>query len=205
MKNNRLLLVAILAILTGIPASHKLIAQSQNVTPEVFDTASMEGQLEYMEQRTRIYNGFRAIREDMFQKLQRNVRDSIIQATAEIGQLNQEITRRDSRIGTLQTELEKIKEERDQAIRTKESFALLGMEINKRIYNTILWLIILGLAAASILMFLLFKRSNAVTARLKSELEKTREEFETYRTTAREKQEKMVVAHHNEMMKLRKG
>ena len=177
----------------------------QDVLPEVFDTATIDGQLDYLEQRTRIYNGFRAIREDMFQAAVESVQDTILEATATIGRLSSDIAERDSRIELLRNDLERAREERDQAIRTKDSFSLFGLDINKGIYNTIVWLIVLGLAAAAVIIFLLFKRSHTVTSQLKRELGETREEFDAYRQSAREKQEKLVVAHHNEIMKLKKG
>ena len=44
---------------------------AQYVTPAILDTASLESQLTYIQERTRIYNDFRAIREDIFLKMKR--------------------------------------------------------------------------------------------------------------------------------------
>lgn len=173
--------------------------------PEVMDTARLQEQLNYIQDRTRIYNDFRAIREDIFQRMKRNAIDSLSQARSEIAGLNGQLESADEEISKLNREMVNVKEERDEAIRTKDSFSFLGIQINKILYNTIMWVIVLGLAALAVILFLLFKRTHAVTLQTRRELENTREEFESYRKSSREKYEKLVVSHHNEIMKLKRS
>jgi hypothetical protein len=106
-------------------------------------------------------------------------------------------------IETLNTDLARTSNERDDAIKNRDSFSFLGIQMKKGIYNTIIWLIILGLAALSGIMFTLFKRSHLVTREIKEELQSTQDEFEQYRKSSREKYEKLVISHHNEIMKLK--
>lgn len=174
-------------------------------TREPLDTATLEGQLDYLQNRTRIYENFRAIREDMFQKIKRNAIDSLDAAKLDIAILNSELTERNVEIETLNSEMSRAQNERDQAIRTKDSFTLLGMEMNKGVYSTVLWIVILGLALFGTIMFLLFKRAHVVTTQTQKELEQLKEEFEEHKKSSREKYEKLVVSHHNEIMKLKKG
>jgi hypothetical protein len=174
-------------------------------TREPLDTATLEGQLDYLQNRTRIYENFRAIREDMFQKIKRNAIDSLDAAKLDIAILNSELTERNVEIETLNSEMSRAQNERDQAIRTKDSFTLLGMEMNKGVYSTVLWVVILGLALFGTIMFLLFKRAHVVTSQTQKELEQLKEEFEEHKKSSREKYEKLVVSHHNEIMKLKKG
>ena len=77
--------------------------------------------------------------------------------------------------------------------------------MNKALYNTILWFIILGLAVVAVLVFLLYKRTRMVTVQTKSDFEAIEEAFETHKKASREKYEKLVVSHHNEVMKLRRS
>jgi hypothetical protein len=44
-----------------------------------------------------------------------------------------------------------------------------------------------------------------ITVENKKELDETRESFENYKKEARERYEKLVVSHHNEIMKLKGG
>ena len=45
--------------------------------------------------------------------------------------------------------------------------------MNKILYNSVMWFILLGLAVFAIIMFVLFKRSFTVTSQTKNELDAT--------------------------------
>jgi preprotein translocase subunit SecF len=177
--------------------------RAQSGVVEFMDSTSMEAQLDYIQQRTRVYNDYRAIREDVFQKLKRNVNDTLREARLEIADLKSQLTEKDSRIETLNTDLARTKTEKDEAIRNRDSLSFLGIQMNKTLYSSIVWLIILGLVVLALIMFFLFKRSHQVTREVKDHLKILQEEFEQYRKSSREKYEKLVVSHHNEIMKLK--
>jgi len=169
------------------------------------DSSSIESQLNYITEKTRIYNDYRAIRDDIFLKMRRNMLDSLNEVKLEGARLNSELSEREFQIETLNSELERVKTERDKAIRTKDALSFLGIQMNKALYNTIMWVIVLVLAASVIILFLLFKRTHAVTNHTRKELENMQDEFESYRKSSREKYEKLVVNHHNEIMKLKRS
>jgi len=173
--------------------------------PAEMDSSSIESQLNYIREKTRIYNDYRAIRDDIFLKMRRNVLDSLNEVKLEGARLNSELSDREFQIETLNSDLERVKNERDKAIRTKDALSFLGIQMNKALYNTIMWVIVLTLAACAIILFLLFKRTHAVTNQTRKELENIQEEYESYRKSSREKYEKLVVNHHNEIMKLKRS
>jgi hypothetical protein len=193
-------LIQFLLVLTFMPA-----ARGQYAMPAEMDSATVRSQLDYIQERTRIYNDYRAIREDIFQKMKRNVLDSLNGEKLEVAHLNSELTERNFQIGNLNTDLTRARNERDQAIRTKDSFSFLGIQMQKGLYNTIMWIIVLGLIAVGAILFLMFRRSYTVTVHTRKELESVQEEFEQYRKSSREKYEKLVVTHHNEIMKLKRS
>lgn len=186
-----------------ISGSQTLMAQY--TMPAVMDSASIQSQMDYLQERTRIYNDFRAIRDDIFLKMKRNVLDSIGEVKLEVARLNSILAEKNFQIETLNTDLERSNNERAQAIRTKDALSFLGIQMNKALYNTIMWIIVLGLAALAIILFLLFKRTHVVTNQTKKELDTIQEEYETYRKSSREKYEKLVVSHHSEIMKLKRS
>jgi len=177
--------------------------RAQSGVVEFMDSTSMEAQLDYIHERTRVYNDYRAIREDVFLKLKRNVMDTIREARLEIADLNSKLTEKESQIETLNTDLARTKTERDEAIRNRDSLSFLGIQMNKTLYSSIVWFIILGLVVLALIMFFLFKRSHQVTREVKDHLLILQEEFEEYRKSSREKYEKLVISHHNEIMKLK--
>lgn len=180
-------------------------ANAQYVTPAIMDSVTLESQLDYIQNRTRIYNDFRAIREDIFLKMKGNALDSLNAAKLEIATLNSKLTDRNFQLEILNTDLGRTKNDRDEAIRNKDSISIVGIQLNKALYNSITWFIILGLTVLAVSLFLLFKRTHVVTVQTKKEFNEMQEEFETHKKSSREKYEKLVVNHHNEIMRLKRS
>ncbi|TFH26732.1 MAG: hypothetical protein E4H10_06170, partial [Bacteroidia bacterium] len=200
MKKTRLRHAAAI-LLTGILSSFFQIAGAQSGALAVLDSATLETQLGYIHSNTRVYDNFRAIREDIFLKLKRNVLDTLIAEKLQVAQLNSRLTERNFEIERLNTDLGRTKNELDESIRNKNSLSIFGISMNKAVYNSVMWFIVLGLAALAVIMLVLFRRSHIVTSQTKNELKTTLEEFDQYRKNSREKYEKMVVSHHHEIMK----
>ena len=167
------------------------------------DTASLKEQLEYIHERTLIYENYRAIREDIFQKLRTNAVDSLSAAKTEIQGLKQEMARTNTELDSMQVRLENTREDLETAIKNKDTLVFLGIETGKLTYNTIMWSLVIGLATVLVILFLVFRRDHAVTVHTRKELGETREEFEAYKKSSRERYEKLVVSHHNELQKLK--
>ena len=190
-------------LLSGILLTCFQNMDGQSGAAAVLDSASMEGQLNYIHEKTRVYNNFRAIRDDIFLKLKSNVVDTLSATKLEVAQLKSRLTERNFQIETLNTDLTRTKNEKDEAIRNKDSLSFFGIQMNKALYNSVMWFIILGLAALAVIMVVLFRRSHLVTKEVKEKLQTTQDEFEQYRKNSREKYEKLVVSHHSEIMKLK--
>ncbi|MEN8227118.1 MAG: hypothetical protein ABFS38_03105 [Bacteroidota bacterium] len=180
-------------------------SSAQYVTPAIMDSASLESQLNYVKERTRIYNDFRAIREDIFLKMKKNALDSLNKSKLEIATLNSRLSERNFQIETLNSDLGRTKNERDEAIRNKDNLSFLGIKMNKTVYNTIMWFIVLGLAVVAVILFLLFKRTRIITVQTKKEFDEIQNQYETHKKGSREKYEKLVINHHNEIMKLKRS
>lgn len=192
-----------LLLLAGLFISLVQPAVAQSGALAVLDSATLDAQLDYIHENTRVYNDYRAIRDDIFLKLRRNVKDTLNGTKLNIEELNSRLTDRDFQIETLNTDLARTKNEKDEAVRNRDSLSFFGIQMSKGLYNTILWFIILGLAALTVIMVILFRRSHLVTKEVQGELKSTLEEFEQYRKGSREKYEKLVVSHHSEIMKLK--
>jgi len=194
---------ATILLFTGLFISMIQVVDAQSGASAVLDSALLEAQLDYIHENTRVYNDYRAIRDDIFLKLRRNVKDTLNATKLEVEELNSRLTERNFLIESLNTDLTRTKNEKDEAIRNRDGLTFIGIQMNKTLYSSIMWFIILGLAALAILMVMLFRRSNLVTKEVKKELQVSQEEFELYRKSSREKYEKLVVSHHNEIMRLK--
>ena len=194
---------ATILLFTGLFISMIQVVDAQSGASAVLDSALLEAQLDYIHENTRVYNDYRAIRDDIFLKLRRNVKDTLNATKLEVEELNSRLTERNFLIESLNTDLTRTKNEKDEAIRNRDSLTFIGIQMNKTLYSSIMWFIILGLAALAILMVMLFRRSNLVTKEVKKELQVSQEEFELHRKSSREKYEKLVVSHHSEIMRLK--
>ena len=192
-------------LIIAVLLSFSLEVIGQTNIPEILNESPLKEQMNYIEERTRIYENYRAIREDMFQKIKTNAIDSLSEAKSVIIGLNISSDRLKRDIDSLNTALETTKNKLFDVTVTKNSISVFGLEINKSIYNFVMWIIIAALVFILALGFLVFKRTMAITFNTKKELVQLKEEFEAYRQTAREAREKMSMAHFNELKKLRGG
>jgi hypothetical protein len=177
----------------------------QSAMPDVLLQNPLKEQLNYLEEHTKIYENFRAIREDMFQKLKVNISDTLNKTNSKIAGLNKTKSVLNLTIDTLRTNLESTKSRLEEMTRTKDSIRVIGIEVNKLAYNRVMWTIIAGLVAALLIGFLIFKRNLSTIFNTKTEFKELKDEFEAYRKTSREAREKLTMDHFNEIRRLKSG
>jgi len=190
-------------LFTGLFISMTQTVDAQSGASAVLDSALLEAQLDYIHENTRVYNDYRAIRADIFLKIKRNVIDTLNASKLEIEELNSRLTERNFLIETQNTDLTRTNNEKDEAIKSQNSLIFFGIQMNKALYNSIVWFIILGLVALAVILVMLHRRSHQVTKQVKEELQSSQDEFDLYRKSSREKYEKLVVSHHKEILKLK--
>jgi tRNA threonylcarbamoyladenosine modification (KEOPS) complex Cgi121 subunit len=176
---------------------------SQTVFPEILLKGTFQEQMNYLEEKTRIYEDYRAIREDMFQRIKNNAIDSLTKAKNKISGFMALTGNLNVRIDSLNSNLNATKMELAETYRTKNAISILGIKMEKTLYNTIMWIIVAGLAFLLVIGFLAFKRNRTITLTTKKELKELREEFEAYRKKTRLDREKMGMDHFKEIQKLK--
>ncbi len=194
-------IIIMLAFIISIPKA----STGQPSMPEILQTGTLEEQLDYIQERTLIYNNFRAIREDMFLQVKKNSLDSLAGARRVVNELTADLNSRDMDMDSLSALLDDTREDLNLAIRNRDNIAFLGIPMNKTAYNLLVWLIIAGLATLLILGSLIFTRNRLVTSKAMRELEELNQEFESYRKSSREKREKLVIEHFNEIKRLKES
>jgi uncharacterized membrane protein len=190
-------------LIVAVMLSAVINGNSQNAMPEELNSSSIDGQIKYLEDKTRIYENYRAIREDMFLKINKNIRDTLTADRNKINELNNLASALKITYDSLNLILENTTANLNEMTATKNSISVIGIEINKTAYNTIMWSITGILLAVLAIGFLIFKRNLITTIRTGKELKDLREEFETYRQTTRIAREKMQMDHFNEIKKLK--
>jgi chaperonin cofactor prefoldin len=199
MKQLQLRCIVILAVL--ITTVMKLTGQA--TMPDALLKSSLNEQFKYLDEHTKIYENYRAVREDMFQLTKKNVSDTLSLLNTKIAGLNKTARTLNQTIDTLRKDLGSTKSSLEATTKSKNSISVMGLEVNKAAYNRIMWTILFGLVAALVAGFLVFKRNLTIISNTKKEFQELKDEFETYRKTSREAREKMTMAHFLEMKKLK--
>lgn len=175
----------------------------QVTMPDVLLKNSLKEQYDYIGEHTRIYEDYRAIREDMFQKLKGNVSDTLFFLYNKIVGFNKTVSSLNKTIDTLKNNLSSTQTRLEEMTKTKNSIQVAGIEVNKATYNKIMWTILAALIAALLIGFFAFKRNFSVMSTTKKEFQELKTEFEAYRKTSREAREKLTMDHFNELKKLK--
>ena len=196
-----IVIIIMLAFIISVPKA----STAQPSMPEILQTGTLEEQLDYIQERTQIYNNFRAIREDMFLQVKKNSLDSLDGAKRVVNGLTAVLNSRDMEMDSLTVLLDDTREDLNLAIRNRDNIAFLGIPMSKTAYNLLVWLIIAGLAILLTLGSLIFTRNRVVTSKALRELEELNQEFESYRKSSREKREKLVMEHFNEIKRLKEN
>ena len=180
-----------------------LKAAGQTAMPDELVKNPLKEQLKYIEDKTRIYETYRAIREDMFQKIKNNVTDTLSATNKKISGLNKTTSILNHTIDSLSTTLETTKTSLEEMTRTKNSIKVIGLDVNKLTYNKLMWTILVALVAALVMGFLAFKRNLSNIINTKKDFQELKVEFEAHRKTSREAREKLTMDHFNEMKRLK--
>lgn len=200
------LLILVMLASVSSPAQNTQQAQQQarpTLPPIDLTTTPIREQFSSIENRTKIYENFRAVREDMFQKLKKNVNDTIAGMRSRIAATNRQEAGLRSTIDSLNSKLNNTQTNLDDMTRSKNSISFLGMDLEKGSYNSIMWAIIISLVLLLLIGFLVFRRNQNIVVSSRKDLDELKAEFETYRRTSREAREKMALQHFNELKKLK--
>ncbi len=166
-------------------------ASGQTRIPDELTTETIRGQLEYVENRTRIYDNFRAVREDIFQKVNRNVLDTLAAERRRIAELEGIRASLGGSNDSLSILLETTRAELEEVTTTKNKIRVLGLEVNKRSYNSFMWTLMGIIVFLALIGFLIFRRNLVVLLRTEKDLKELKEEHEAYRQTSRLAREKV--------------
>jgi uncharacterized membrane-anchored protein YhcB (DUF1043 family) len=171
--------------------------------PEEYKSQNIPEQLNFTQEHSRVYENFRAIREDIFQLLTKNINDSLARSKKTINNLIKEKNRLNNRIDSINQSLASTNNNLESMTRTKNSIRILGIEIHKATYNTIMWTILGILVALLVIGYLTFKQNRTTTLKTKKELTDVLKEFEDYKQRTRIEKERTTMEHFNEIKKLK--
>ncbi|WP_298427878.1 tRNA (guanine-N1)-methyltransferase [uncultured Kordia sp.] len=181
-------------IFLAIALFFSILASGQNVDKNAnlkLKEGPIDAQFEFIFEKSNKYQIYKVVKQDWIKKLQKNVADSI-------NAIRKDFDAEVAKVATQQTEIEKLKADLvavNQKITDlnteKDSISLLGMQLSKGSYQTLMWGIIALLAILWLFFAYRFKSSNAITKEAKARLAETEQEFEEHRKRALEREQQV--------------
>ncbi len=156
------------------------------------ETGTLDSQFNYIIKKSESYEAYQVVKRTWLHKIKANTLDSINVLKESITKLETEGENQKSEINSLKADLKETNEKLMLVSKQKDSFAFLGILMGKGTYNVIVWSLVFVLSAACVIMFLLFKRSHAVTAKTKQDLIDKQEEFDAHRKWALEREQTLA-------------
>ena len=168
------------------------------------ENGTIENQFKYVFDQSYTFQIYKSVRIAWFQTLRAHVLDTLKTIKKELKTTQKLVQIKDDQLDSIKSELEKTKQDLAVTTNEKNSFRFLGILMGKNTYNSMVWLIILGLAGLLVFFVLLFKRSNMITSQTKRDLSELKDEFEDFRKRSLEREEKMARKHLDELNKYKK-
>ncbi len=173
-----------------------------DLTP--LETGSVATQFDFVLDKSSKFEDSRVVKAFWLTRLKAHVVDTIKTGNKKLSEAQKTIVKNQLTIDSLQASIISINTDLATINSEKNSMKLFGVLIHKNIYNTIIWLIISGLVVLLVILSVLFKRSNSVTTQAKTDLEELKEEYETHRKRALDREAQLSRKHLDEIIKLKK-
>ena len=169
-------------------------------TPSL-DNSSIEGQFQYVYQRSSDFEDFKMVKRWHFTKLKTHVLDSLKSEKEQLNIAGDKLERQKTVIDSLNTVITASNKQLTASIREKNQFTFMGISMQKAGYNSIVWTVIAGLSVSLLFLIMLYKRSYVTISQSKVDLQETRQEYEAFRKRALEREEGIVRKYHDELLK----
>lgn len=170
------------------------LANAQNVARNAnlhLKQGPIDEQFEFILENSNKYQDYKVVKRDWIEKLQKNVADSIQSINKEFNEEVAKVAAQQSEIEQLKTDLASIQQKMEDLNTEKDSISLLGIQLSKGSYQTLMW----GIIGVLLLLWLFFtykfKASNAITKEAKAKLAETEYEFEEHRKRALEREQQV--------------
>lgn len=165
------------------------------------DDGTIKEQFDNMMSNANRYEDYKVVKISSLDKFESNITDSLNFVKKNLLDSKLLVNSQNVELSSLKKELQKVKDQLAETVSSKDSMSLLGMQLPKSTYNTIMWFFILVSLLVAGICFFLFKRSHVITVETKETLEDVREEFDTLRKNALIREQKLARKLQDEVIK----
>lgn len=137
------------------------------------------------------YQGYKVVDYDKLIQLRNSTRSYISDLKEEIVVQKNTMDQQNNEIEDLKNQLNSTKEDLNKVTEEKDALMFLGMPFSKGGYKAMMWGIVAALIAIVLILFFKYKNSHSATREAQQKLNETEKEFDTYRTKALEKEQRL--------------
>lgn len=184
MKLTNLILFVFLSI--TITAQTKTTVKQLDALPN-----TIENQFFKIITKAKNWHEFKMIEKPKFVVLQKNILDSIATIKKDLTDKNNIIEIKKKENTVLNERISLLEKDLSVALENEDAISFLGVQVNKGVYNTILFSIIAGLLIGLLFFIFKFKNGTSVTNEAKNTLKETENELDDYRKKSIEKEQKL--------------
>jgi len=197
MKPLKFLLTLSLLFCISVNAQKELKTQS-------LSEGTIENQFDYLIKKSNRYQEFKVVKQVWLNRLKKSVNDTLKTMRRELNANKDILIEKQSQINKLTNTLNATNKNVDALNNEKDTINFFGASISKALYNTILWLIIIGLLVALVLYILRFNRSNIITKEANNKFSELESEYEGHRQRSLEREQQLRRKLQDEINKQRK-
>ncbi|XOV94778.1 MAG: hypothetical protein ACFHWX_08745 [Bacteroidota bacterium] len=134
------------------------------------------------------WEGYTMVKHHVLDEFWKVVSDTLNKNQSDLVSAQNQINSLNSRIDTLTTTLKAINQKLAYSESVNATIGFLGIQINKILYNIVLWAIIAGLCGTIAVLYMMYTSSNKVTRSTKKDYSQLANEFSEYKEKATKKQ-----------------
>ena len=168
------------------------------------DSGSVKTQFDYLINQSNNQYDAKVVKLQWLQKLKSNVNDSISKSKNIISITKNNILIQQQEIDSLKTALTSAENLNTQLSDEQNEISIFGIGMDKTSFKTLVFTLILILAALFMFFYYKFKQSDTVTNEAKQHLKDLEEEFTEYKTKALEREQKAMRRLQDELNKHKK-
>lgn len=155
------------------------------------NTGTIESQFEYIYRTSNNFQEYEVVKKSNLEALKSHILDSLKVCKDQIVMLRSEKTAQADSVLLLSGELARAVKEKEEAIDAKESFSFLGMNIQKTLYSSIMWIIVAVLGGMLLFFSMQYFKSSGRIRKAQKDLEDLQGEFEQHRKNALDRERKL--------------
>lgn len=152
---------------------------------------TIEGQFDQLIEKSGNWEKYKIVKKESLYAIKNNMLDSIYQQRNLLQEKLDTIYKQSNHIGELKSKIESLEENLEKEVTQKNSINFFGIPLEKDIYSSIVWGIILVLGVLLIVFISKFAKSNSTTRSTLKDFEDLQNEYEEYRTKSIEREQKV--------------